>query len=692
MDQSSFSGITFLYVEDDIDGREMLSRIFVVRYPELKLLVAENGQQGLDMFKAHQPDIVMSDMNMPVMNGILMSKEIKKLDPEVIIIAVTAHNEPTYLLESIEIGIRHYVLKPVNTTELFMVIDQSIEEIMLKRLVRYTEAERAKLAAIVEFSNDAIFSVTGEGIISNWNAGAAAIYGYTAEEVQGKDVSLLTPPEHSGEVSQLYRQALDGELIKHFETVGCRKDGKKIMISLTLSTIQDASGRIAGVSSIARDITERSEMEATIKHQAQHDLLTDLPNRQLFMDFLSLELPQARRNGTKLALLFLDLNGFKQINDTLGHHVGDCLLQEVAQRLRGCIRESDTVARLGGDEFTVLMPDLSQSGDLGTVLRKIMGVFEKPFILEGNPVSSSTSIGISMYPDDGNSIDDLMKKADIAMYDAKGAGRNAYQFYNAEINERTMKRQKMESFLRQSVGRGELHLVFQPLVSSDTLEVVGAEALLRWRHPEQGLLQPDQFLAVAEDTGAIVPIGEWVIRNACDHAREWNDKGYPVSVTVNLSKRQFHHPGLIGKTAKILAETGLKPQQLKYEVSENTIMDNIDFSCRNVIELEDMGVTLAIDNFGSGASSLQWITKMPISKIKIDRSFIWNMPADSGDMAVINAVVAMSHNLKMKVVANGIETEKQLAIAQRSGCDEVQGFLISGPLLSEEFERFLARA
>ena len=692
MDQSSFSGITFLYVEDDIDGREMLSRIFVVRYPELKLLVAENGQQGLDMFKTHQPDIVMSDMNMPIMNGILMSKEIKKLDPEVIIIAVTAHNEPSYLLESIEIGIRHYVLKPVNTTELFMVIDKSIEEIMLKRLVRYTEAERAKLAAIVEFSNDAIFSVTGEGIISSWNAGAAAIYGYTAEEVQGKDVFLLTPPEHSGEVSQLYRQALDGELIKHFETVGCRKDGKKIMISLTLSTIRDASGRIAGVSSIARDITERSEMEATIKHQAQHDLLTDLPNRQLFMDFLSLELPQARRNGTKLALLFLDLNGFKQINDTLGHHAGDCLLQEVAQRLRGCIRESDTVARLGGDEFTVLMPDLSQSGDLGTVLRKIMGVFEKPFILEGNPVSSSTSIGISMYPDDGNSIDELMKKADIAMYDAKGAGRNAYQFYNAEINERTMKRQKMENFLRQSVGRGELHLVFQPLVNSDTLEVVGAEALLRWRHPEQGLLQPDQFLAVAEDTGAIVTIGEWVIRNACDHAREWNDKGYPLSVTVNLSNRQFHHPGLIGKTAKILAETGLKPQQLKFEVSENTIMDNIDFSYRNVKELADMGVTLAIDNFGSGASSLQWITKMPISKIKIDRSFIRNMPADSGDMAVINAIVAMSHNLKMKVVANGIETEKQLAIAQRSGCDEVQGFLISGPLLSEEFERFLARA
>lgn len=688
----SVSGITFLYVEDDGDGREMLSRIFMVRYPDLRLLVAENGQQGLELFKEHQPDIVMSDMNMPIMNGILMSKEIKKLSPEVIIIAITAHNEPTYLLESIEIGIRHYVLKPVNTTELFMVVDKSIEEIMLKRLVRETEAERAKLAAIVEFSNDAIFSVTDQGIISSWNAGAEAIYGYTAEEVLEKNISLLTPSERSSEVSELYLKALNGELIKHFETVGCRKDGKQIIISLTLSTIQDVSGNIAGVSSIARDITERSEMEATIKHQAKHDLLTDLPNRQLFMDFLSLELPQARRNGTKLALLFMDLNGFKQINDTLGHQAGDCLLQEVAQRLRGCIRESDTVARLGGDEFTVLMPDISQSGDLGTVLRKILGIFEKPFMLEGTPVHSSTSIGISMYPDDGSTIDELMKKADIAMYDAKGTARNTYQFYNAEINDRTMKRQEMESFLRQAVGRGELELLFQPLVCSDTRTIVGAEALLRWRHPEQGLLQPDQFLSLAESTGAIVPIGEWVIRNACDHAREWSDKGYPLSVTVNLSNRQFHHPGLISKTAKILAETGLKPQQLKFEVSENTIMDNIEFSYRSVQELADMGVALAIDNFGSGASSLQWITRMPINKVKIDRSFIRNMLTEPGDMAVVNAVVAMSHNLKMKVVAHGVETEKQLSMVQRSGCDEVQGFLISGPLQSEEFERFMARA
>lgn len=681
--------ITFLYVEDDADAREMISRIFMARYAHLKLLVAAHGEEGLALFQQHRPDIVMSDMNMPIMNGILMARKIRELNPEIIIIAITAHNEPSYLLASIEIGIRHYVLKPVNTTELFSVIDKSIEEITLRRLVREAEVERAKLAAIVEHSTDAIFSVTPEGFISSWNAGAEAIYGYTGQEVLGREATLLMPPERSEELSRLYGQALNGEVVKHLETVGCRKDGKELVISLTLSAIRDSSGRISGVSSIARDITERSEMEAIIRHQAQHDPLTDLPNRQLFMDFLSLELPQAKRNGTRMALLFLDLNGFKQINDTLGHQAGDQLLQEVSRRLRSCIRESDTVARLGGDEFTVLMPDLSQNNDVGVVLGKILGVFERPFMLEGNGVNVSTSIGISMYPDDGSSTDDLMKKADIAMYDAKGNSGNTYQFYNSEINQRTLKRQEIERFLRQAIGKGELQLLFQPLVSSETRTIIGAEALLRWRHPEQGLLEPDQFLSVAEETGAIVPIGEWVIRNACDHAREWNDKGYPLSVIVNLSNRQFRHPGLVERTAGILAATGLDPRQLKFEVSEKAIMEDADFSFQTVMELARLGVALVIDNFGSGASSLQWMTRMPINRVKIDRSFIRNMLEEPGDMAVVNAVVAMSHNLKMKVVAHGVETEKQFAVVRRSGCDEVQGFLISGPLLPEEFERLL---
>jgi diguanylate cyclase (GGDEF)-like protein/PAS domain S-box-containing protein len=438
------------------------------------------------------------------------------------------------------------------------------------------------------------------------------------------------------------------------------------------------------------DITERKRLEEIIKHQAHHDTLTGLPNRLLFMDFLALELAQARRNGKKLALLFLDLNGFKQVNDTLGHSYGDCLLQEVAKRLKACIRESDTVARLGGDEFTVMMPDLSQTDDLSIVLGKIRGVFETPFMLDDSAISSTTSIGVCMFPNDGESAEELMKKADTAMYAAKRSGGNSYQFYNAEINAGTIMRQKMEGFLRQAVGNGELELLFQPLVRSDTRGIIGAEALLRFRHPEQGLLTPDQFLAIAEDSGAIVPIGEWVIRNACEQAQAWNEKGYPLSVSVNLSNRQFHQPDLIEKTARILAETCLMPHQLGFDIMEKTIMEDIDFSLRSMQALTEMGVAITIDNFGVGSSSLHWIKKMSIQKIKIDKSFVINMSYEPDDLAVVNAVVALSHKLKMKVVANGVETEEQLSIIQQNGCDQLQGYVISEPLYRAEFEQMIA--
>lgn len=807
-----------LYVEDEAAARKALSKIITKNYPGLHFFAAENGAAGLELFREKQPEIVLTDMSMPVMDGIQMSRKIKELNAGTVIIAVTAYGDPYYLQHAIEIGIRHYVLKPVISDKLFEMIDNTIEELSLKRQVseqhrqsrlrerqlamaqkiahlgswewdmasritswsdelyrifgvepattpasykrylerihpedreavkkivrdalkncrpfvshycrivrpdgsirtihgqgevvlddagklvsligtshdvterRQMEEERARLAMIVESSNDAIFSISLDNIITSWNRGAENVFGYSAREIIGSHIFTIIPPERYAERSQILQTILSGEQVKHFETTRTRKDGRQIFVSLTTSPILDADGKIIGNSVIARDVTERRKMEEIIKHQAHHDPLTDLPNRQLFMDFLSLELAQARRNSNKLALLFLDLNGFKQVNDTLGHSCGDRLLQEVAQRLKGCIRVSDTVARLGGDEFTVLMPDLSQTDDVGIVLKKILGVFETPFMLDEVAVDTTTSIGVCMFPDDGACSEELMKKADIAMYDAKGSGKNTYQFYNAEINARTIKRQKMESFLRQAVGRGELELLFQPLVNSTTRGIIGAEALLRWHHPEQGVLSPDQFLSVAEDSGAIVPIGEWVIRNACDQAQSWNEKGYPISVAVNLSNRQFHQSNLVANTARILDETGLLPYHLEYDVTEKTLMENIDFSLRSMQALNDMGVTLTIDNFGSGSSSLHWIKRMQTQKIKIDKSFVTNMLSEPDNLEVINAVIAMSHNLHMKVAANGVETEEQLSVIQMSGCDQLQGYVISEPLLAADFERLV---
>ncbi|WP_281184207.1 EAL domain-containing protein [Trichlorobacter lovleyi] len=816
--QHDMRGYKLLYVEDDADTRKLLSILIVKKYPGMKLFVAENGATGLEAFRKQRPDIVLADMNMPVMDGIQMAREIKALTAEAVIIAVTAYNDSYYLQNAIEIGIRHYVLKPVNSEDLFAVINKIIEELNLKQLIseqdrqirkreqqlaraqkithlgcwewdvvtgkaswsdelyrifgiepasipasyrgllervhpedreavkravqdalnkrqpiishycrivrpdgsiriihgqgevifddtgklasvigtthdvterRQMEEERAQLALIVESSSDAIFSISLDGVITSWNRGAEAIFGYTSREIVGSHIFTIIPPDRYDERSEILQTILSGKQVRQFETTRIKKDGSQIYVSITTSPIQDADGKIIGNSVIARDVTERRIMEETIKHQAHHDPLTDLPNRQLFMDFLSMELAQARRNETKLALLFLDLNGFKQVNDTLGHSNGDRLLQEVAQRLRACIRESDTVARLGGDEFTVLMPDLGHTDDVGAVLRKILGVFETPFMLDDIAVDTTTSIGVCMFPDDGEHGEELMKKADIAMYDAKGSGRNSYQFYNAEINARTIKRQKMEGFLRQAVGRGELELLFQPLICNSTRGIIGAEALLRWRHPEQGLLAPDQFLSVAEDSGAIVPIGEWVIRNACDQARAWNEKGYPLSVSVNLSNRQFHQSNFIEKIGRILRETGLKPHRLGFDITEKTIMADIDFSLHSMQALNEMGVTFTIDNFGCGSSSLQLIKKMPTQKVKIDKSFVKNMLSEPDDLAVVNAVIAMSHNLRMEAAASGVETEEQLSLMRQSGCDQLQGYVISEPLFPDEFERLI---
>jgi diguanylate cyclase (GGDEF)-like protein/PAS domain S-box-containing protein len=941
-----------LLVEDEPEASGMLARMLAVNYPGLQIHVADNGITGLELFRQFYPEIVLTDLNMPVMNGIQMAREIKALAPDTVVVAVTAYSDTSYLLSAIEIGIHNYVLKPLNYSDLFGALDTILEKIMLQRLVREQddkirrreqqlseaqkithlgswewdpatgqavwsdelyrilglepeqvapslaallvrvhpqdraalegavqlalgegdgqvpgeggelaaqdfrvvrgdgstrivhgqletlrddqgrpqavvgtclditelksaeealraseqkffrifqstpdllcitsaadgsflevndafvrqlgyprsgligrrerdcgvfaqeneregaaramedlgelsdlevhlraasgrvlsclmaaqfleingrrclltlfkditerkrlEEEHARLASIVESSDDAIMATDPGGIITIWNAGAERLFGMSAPEIRGTHLAALAPADRSDYLVRLCQEGGKREQVSHLDMVHQRRDGRQLNISLNLSSLKDSEGRIVGLSGIARDVTRRTEREETIKHQALHDPLTDLPNRKLFMDFLALEVAQARRNRRQLAVLFLDLDRFKQINDTLGHTTGDLLLQAVSQRLKSCVRESDTVARIGGDEFNVLMPDLHQTEDVGTVVGKIMGVFETPFLLENVEISAATSIGVSMFPVDGDTAADLVAKADSAMYVAKQKSGNSYQFFNAEINTRTVRRQKMERLLRQAVSRDELELAFQPLLRLDTGTVVGAEALLRWRHPEDGLLLPDQFLPVAEETGAIVGLGEWAIRAACLQMKQWRDRGYRFAVTVNLSTRQFHQPNLVEMTANVLRETGLDPQSLELDVTENAIMEDLDSSLRNMRRLTDIGVNFSVDDFGIGASSLHCIKQLPIGRVKIDRSFIKDILTQSNDLAVVNAVISMSHNLSMTVNAVGVESQEQLALVRDNGCDEAQGDLISKPLPAEEFEALVA--
>jgi len=807
--------LALLYVEDEPEARAMLSRMLAVNYPGLEIHVAENGEAGLRQFRQHRPQIVLTDINMPVMSGIQMAREMRQVEPGVVLVAVTAHSDTGYLLSAIEIGIHHYVLKPVNYTELFGVVDTVLDELLLQRLVREQEAalrdsqqrfssifqatpdllsitdaangsylevneaflrelgylreevvgraepavgiwereverlgmaraleelgelgdlevhfrakngrevagilsarylelggrrcvlslfkdiserkqmeeELARLAAIVESSDDAIMATDPEGLITIWNAGAEKVFGLSAREIKGRHLASLAPPARRDYLARLCRGSAREEQVTHLDMEYLRRDGRQIHLSLSLSPLRDAEGVSVGLSGIARDVTVRAEREESIKHQALHDPLTDLPNRKLFMDFLALELAQARRNRKHLAVLFLDLDRFKQINDTLGHAAGDLLLQSVAQRLKGCVRESDTVARIGGDEFNILMPDLHQTDDVGTVVGKIMGVFEAPFLLDNVEISATTSLGISMFPVDGDSSSDLVLKADSAMYVAKQKNGNAYQFYNAEINERTARRQKTERLLRQAVRLNQMELVFQPQVRLDTGKIVAAEALLRWRHPEEGLLLPSRFLGVAEETGAIIPLGEWAIRAACTQMKQWQERGHRFTVTVNLSHRQFHQPNLVEMTSGVLAETGLDPRALELEVTENAIMDDMDASLRNMRRLTELGVRFSVDDFGVGSSSLQCIRQLPIERVKIDKSFIKHILTQSNDLAVVSAVISMSHNLSMKVNAVGVESQEQLTLIRDNGCDEAQGDLIGKPLPAEQFERLAA--
>lgn len=439
-----------------------------------------------------------------------------------------------------------------------------------------------------------------------------------------------------------------------------------------------------------RDVSERKRLEEIVQHRAYHDHLTDLPNRLLFKDILQLEAAQARRSRKRLAVLFLDLDRFKYVNDTLGHDAGDELLKQVALRLRKSIRQSDTVGRAGGDEFTLLLSDIQGIDDITRTVRKIMDSFQQPCLIGGQELRSSASVGISIYPDDSREIDTLMKCADMAMYHAKEQGRNRYQFYDPLINTRTTESLAMEKSLRQALDRGELMVHYLPELDTRSREVVGAEALLRWADPKRGLLMPAEFLRLAETSGLIVPIGEWLLRTVARQIKEWRLAGYrPIPVTLNLSDRQFHQKHLAETTRQILEEAELEPRWLAFEIGERTAMKDVEFAVRHLQELAEVGVKLFLDDYGTGDLSLNQLKKLSFQKLKIDRSLIDRIVSDPDDRLVVQTMIALSHMMGIKAAAEGVETADQFELLREKDCDEVQGYIFSRPAPAGEFEKLL---
>ena len=553
-------------------------------------------------------------------------------------------------------------------------------------------------AQVFDNGLDGIFITDGEGSILRVNPMFTEITGYPAAEAVGQTPRLLKSNHHDEAFYQELWQALTDEGRWEGELWNRRQDGEGFAVWENISSVRDRQGRIQYYIAMFRDITEKKESERHIYNLAHYDMLTGLPNRLLFNDRLDHAVSRAQRDERSMALLFLDLDFFKNVNDSLGHAAGDQLLKIVSDRLGLCLREGDTAARLGGDEFIFLLEALRGPAPAERVAQKLLDTLAQPVELLGNPTYVGGSIGISIYPRDGADGETLVKNADAAMYRAKEEGRNRFHFYDAEMSATADRRLSMESALRQGLERKEFTVYFQPKVTlAGELagdRVVSAEALVRWRRSESNsetvLVPPDQFIPLAEETGLIIPLGRQVLESACAQAVEWNRRlAHPMGVAVNLSGVQIRQPAIVDTVHEVLEASGLPPELLELEVTEGFMLTGFDQGLEILCELKALGVSLSVDDFGTGYSSLSYLKRLPIDRLKIDRSFITDLPHDPEDKAISSAIIAVAQSLNLAVTAEGVESEAQRAFLRELGCDEIQGYLISRPLPPEAFDAFL---
>ncbi|MBA4143250.1 MAG: EAL domain-containing protein [Nitrosospira sp.] len=551
------------------------------------------------------------------------------------------------------------------------------------------EADKAQLAAIVESSYDAIIVKDLDGIITNWNAGAERIFGYRADEIIGSSISRLIPPDRVEEAARIMSFIKQGRLTEHFETVRLGKGGKAIDVSVTISPVKDSAGNIIAASKVARDITQRKESQERIRYLAHYDSLTGLPNRALLADRMRIAIGNAARYSYRLALLFVDLDRFKLVNDSLGHDVGDKLLKIVAERMQSVGRQTDTISRVGGDEFIVLLSQIANAEDAARIAEKLIAALSQPYTIEEHELVVTASVGISIYPDSGKDTGTLLRNADASMYSAKEAGRNRYHFYSEDLTSGASERLNLERDLRGAVEREEVFVVYQPQIELATGRVIGAEALMRWRNPKRGLVSPASFIPLAEDTGLILSLGEHILRESCLQARQWRDSGAKVIVAVNVSAVQFRQKNFTGVVLGVLADTGLPPKCLELEVTESVVMQGVESVVHKMRILDNHGIKVAIDDFGTGYSSLSYLRQFPVDRLKIDQSFIRDLPDNTDATAIVCAIVGMGRSLGLRVIAEGVETEAQANFLQSIGCEEGQGYLYAKPMEANDFKVWL---
>ncbi len=709
MPSSQRSRPIVLHVDDDVASLMMAEG--ALEDAGFDVLHAANGEEAIISYKEHEPDLIIMDAVMPVMDGFEAIKIIRQLPlgAHVPILMITGLDDYVSITRAYDEGATDFLTKPIS----FIILPHRVQYMLRSKLtadaLRSSQAKLDNAQRIARLGN---WEWTLGCDTLTWSREFGRVLGLGEHQSVDNWTELLECIDECDRhnVRLMAEQAVEERQPFATEFSAPAADAKSLRrIRLEAEPFCGEGGDCTHMLGTIQDITERTNAQKQIHNLAYFDLVTGLPNRAQLNEQLRYTLKLAKRNDTRFALLFLDLDHFKQVNDTLGHDAGDDLLKQVSTRLTHVVRESDmvsssdvgetddsenqhTVARLGGDEFVVLLGQINRAEDAARVAERIAQSIGLPYQIGENTVSVTTTIGISVFPADGITSEILMKNADVAMYHAKESGRNGYQFYSRNIHEQALARFSLEGDLKSAIENEQLTLVYQPKVNMSNGSLAGVEALVRWNHPERGAVNPSEFIPLAEETGLILPLGRWVLRQSCKQMRLWIDSGLPeFAIAVNCSSVQFTRSDMIQDINEAIEYSGLDPYLLEIELTESLLLQDIEVGIDILRSMKELGIQVAIDDFGTGFSSLSYLKRLPVDKLKIDRSFVSDLCVDAGDVAIVSAIITLSHNLNLTVVAEGVETQQQYDILRGFDCNEAQGFLISHPMAQAEFEQWIHR-